>query len=110
MSKAKLVKSVGIPLVAILGFWMGGYAYFKTSSDWSDIQALVADDPDIRQRIGEVGDISVGIFPFMYRFGGDSADATIRVGVVGSTGTLTSAYKAKRGNGVWSLETGEQNR
>lgn len=103
MNKAKLIKSVGIPLVAIVGFWIGGHAYFRTSSDWSDIQALIVDDPGIRQRVGEVKEISVRIFPFMYRFSGDSADATIRIGVVGSTGTFTNTIRATRRNGMWIL-------
>ncbi len=105
MSKSKLVRYVVIPLAAILVFWWGGYLYFKGSSDWQDVQTLISDNPVIRAQVGEIKEISVGPFPFMYWFSGDQAQATLRVTVLGSAGVYRATISAKRKNGVWSLDS-----
>ena len=103
MSRARLVRYVLIPLGAILAFWWGGYFYFKGSSDWQDVQALILKSPEIRAKVGEIKEISVGPFPFMYRFSGEQARATLRITVLGTAGEYSATIDAQRRDGVWSL-------
>ena len=92
-----------IPLLAVLAFWWGGYFYFKRSSDWQEVQAFLSADPVIRARVGEVKEISVAPLPFLYRFSGDYARATLRVTVVGSAGVHKSTVEVERRAGKWAF-------
>jgi hypothetical protein len=103
MTRAKLIRYVVIPLAAILAFWWGGYFYFRGSSDWQEVQALIFQKPEIRARVGEIKQISVGPFPFMYRFSGDYAKATLRVTVTGTNGEYQATIDAERRGGIWAL-------
>lgn len=105
MSKSKLIRGIVIPLIAILAFWWGGYLYFKSSSDWQDVQTLISDNPAIRAEVGEIVEISVGPFPFMYRFSGAEAQATLKVTVLGTAGVYRATIRVKRKHGVWSLDS-----
>lgn len=103
MSRAKLIRYVVIPLAAILAFWWGGYFYFKGSSDWQEVQTLISQSPDVRARVGEIKEITVSPFPFMYRFSGDYAKATLRVTVKGTNGEYRATIDAERRGGIWAL-------
>jgi len=105
MSRRNLFRYALIPLIAILVFWWGGFFYFKGSSDWQEIQALLSADPAIRAEVGEVKEISVAPMPFMYRFSGDYAKATLRVTVVGSKGEHRGTIEAERRSGRWALSS-----
>ena len=103
MTRAKLVRYAVIPLAAILAFWWGGFFYFKRSSDWQEVQALLAQSPEVRAQVGEVKGISVAPFPFMYRFSGDYAKATLKVTVTGTNGEYRRTVDAERRSGTWVL-------
>jgi len=103
MSRQKLIWYALIPLAAVLVFWWGGYLHFKASDDWQEIQALLSADPAIQAKVGEVKEISVAPMPFMYRFSGDYAKATLRVTVVGNSGEHHATVEAERRSGKWAL-------
>jgi hypothetical protein len=103
MIPGKLLRYVGIPLTAVLAFWWGGYFYFKGSNDWQEVQALLSADPAIRAKVGEVKEISVAPFPFMYRFSGDHVRATLRVTVVGSNGEHRATIEVERRGSTWAF-------
>ena len=103
MSQRRLVRYALIPLGAILAFWWGGYFYFRNSSDWQDVQALVSRSSEIQAKVGEIKDISVRPFPFMYRFSGQQASATLSITVLGTTGEYSKTIDVQRQDGVWSL-------
>lgn len=103
VNRARLLRYVLIPLAAILAFWWGGYSYFKSSSDWQEVQALLSADPTIRAKVGDVKVISFAPFPFMYRFSGDYARATLRVTVVGSSGEYRATIEVERRGGAWAF-------
>ena len=103
MTRGKLIRYVAIPLAAVLAFWWGGYFYFKGSSDWQQVQALLAADPAIRAKVGNVKEISVAPFPFMYRFSGDYVRATLRVTVIGSNGEHQATIEVERRSGTWTF-------
>lgn len=104
MTRGKLIRYFVIPLAAVLTFWWGGYFFFKGSSDWREIQALLAADQAIRAQVGDVRSISVAPLPFMYRFSGDNARATLRITVVGAKGEYSATVDAIRRGGVWALQ------
>lgn len=103
VNRRKLLRYALIPLIAILVFWWGGFLYFKGSNDWQEIRALLATDRAIRAEVGEVKEISVAPIPFMYRFSGDYAKATLRVTVIGSKGEHSGTIDAERRSGRWIL-------
>lgn len=103
MSRRTLIRYAVIPLLAVLVFWYGGYLYFKGSRDWQEIQALLAVDPGIHTAVGDVRAISLAPMPFMYRFSGDYAKATLRVTIVGTKGEYRSTVEAERRAGRWVL-------
>jgi hypothetical protein len=103
MTRGRIMRYVLAPLCAILAFWWGGYFYFKGSSDWQDVQALVSKSPEIQSKVGEIKKISVAPFPFMYRFSGEQASATLRITVLGTAGEYSATIDARRRDGVWSL-------
>lgn len=105
MTRGKLVRYVLIPLTAVFIFWWGGYFWFKGSSDWQEIQGLLSANPEIRAKVGDVKEISVSPLPFMYRFSGDNANATLRVTVVGSSGEYRATVEAARRGGRWALSS-----
>jgi hypothetical protein len=103
MMRGKLIRFLVIPLCAVLVFWWGGYLYFKGSSDWQEVQLLLSADPAIRAEVGDIKEISVAPFPFMYRFSGDYVRATLRVTVVGSSGEHHATIEVERRGGTWSF-------
>jgi hypothetical protein len=103
MNVRKLLSFGGIPLAAVLLFWIGGYAFFKSSDDWQALQALISKSPEARQSAGEIRSVEVALFPFFYRFSGDSASAKLRVTVSGNRGTYTKTIEASKSNGSWSI-------
>jgi hypothetical protein len=103
VNRRKLIRYALIPLAAVLVFWWGGYLFFKGSSDWHEVQALLSSDPAIRAKVGQVKEISVAPFPFMYRFSGDYVRATLRVTVVGSSGEHRATVEVERRSGRWAF-------
>lgn len=103
MTRGKLIRYFVIPLTAVLTFWWGGYFYFKGSSDWQAVQALLSADPAIRAKVGDIKSISVGPFPFMFRFSGDYVKATLRITVIGTAGEHRATVDVERRGGVWVL-------
>lgn len=103
MSRRTLVRYAVVPLLAVVVFWYGGYLYFRGSSDWQEIQTLLTVDPAIQMAVGEVRGVSLAPLPFMYRFSGDYAKATLRVTVVGTKGEYQSTVEAERRAGRWVL-------
>jgi len=103
MTRGKLIRYVLIPLAAVLVFWWGGYSFFKGSSDWQEVQALLSADPAIRAKVGDVKEISVAPFPFMYRFSVAYVRATLRVTVVGSVGEHRATVDVERRSGRWAF-------
>jgi hypothetical protein len=101
MSRSKIVRILLIPTAAVLIFWLGGYFYFKGSSNWREVQALLSADPAIRAKVGEVKEIALYPLPFMYRFSGDYMKATLRVTVIGTTGEHSATiYVERRGDSL----------
>jgi hypothetical protein len=90
-------------VAAIFAFWWGGYSYFMGSSDWREVQTLISQSPDVQARVGEIKEITVSPFPFMYRFSGDYAKATLRVTVKGANGEYRATICAERRGGIWAL-------
>jgi hypothetical protein len=105
MNRAKLIRYTVVPLSAILAFWWGGYFYFKGSSNWQEVQSLIAQRPEVRAKVGEIKEISIGPFPFMYRFSGEYAKATLRVTVKGTNGEYRATIDAERRGGIWALSS-----
>lgn len=103
MKRGNVIRYALIPLAAVLVFWWGGYLYFKGSGDWLEIQALLSTDPAIRAKVGEVKTMSIAPMPFMYRFSGDHAKATLRVTVIGNRGEHRATIEAERRSGRWEL-------
>jgi hypothetical protein len=103
MSYPKLIRYAIIPLVAILAFWWAGYSYFRGSADWQEVQSLITASPVVQSRVGEVTEISLGPFPFAYRFSGDYAKVTLRVTVKGTDGEYRATISAERRGGTWAL-------
>ena len=103
VNRVKIIRFVVIPLAAIITFWWGGYFYFKGSNDWQAVKALISKNPEVQARVGDITEISVGPFPFMFRFSGDSAKATLRVTVKGTNGEYRATIDAERRGGVWAL-------
>lgn len=103
MTRGKLIRYALIPLAAVLVFWLGGYFFFRGSSDWQEVQTLLSADPAIRAKVGDVKEITVAPFPFMYRFSGDYVRATLRVTVVGSIGEHRTTVDVERRSGRWAF-------
>ena len=104
MTRSMLIRAFVIPVAGVLTFWWGGFLFFKESSDWREIQALLAADHAVRARVGDVRSISVAPLPFMYRFSGDYARATLRITVVGPKGEYSATVGAIRRGGIWALQ------
>lgn len=105
MTLTKKTRYFIIPFIAIVAFWLGGYSYFKASEDWSAIKKLLAENPVILLKVGQVKEITVSPIPFMYRFSGDAGSALLRINVTGSTGEHRATIELKKLNGVWSLSS-----
>lgn len=103
MTRGKFIRFFVIPLVAVLVFWLGGYFFFKGSADWQEVKVLLATDPGVRSKVGDVREITVAPFPFMYRFSGDYVRATLRVTVTGSTGEHRTTIEVEKRGGAWSF-------
>lgn len=103
LTRSKLVRYLFIPVAAILAFWWGGFFYFKSSSDWEDVQTLLAHSPEIRALVGEVKRISVDPLPFTYRFSGDYAQATLKVTLTGTNGEFQRTIDLEKRSGSWVL-------
>jgi hypothetical protein len=86
----------------VLAFWLGVYIYFMQSSDWREIQALVAQNPEIQTKVGKIKEITLGPFPFMYRFSGDAAEATLCITAIGDAGKYRATIDFEKINGKWS--------
>lgn len=105
MTKGNLIRCLLIPLAAVVLFWLGGYTYFRLSDDWQEIRRLLVQSPAIASQVGQVSEITVSPMPFTYSFSGDSARATLRITVVGSSGEYRAVVEAKKRNGVWSISS-----
>lgn len=105
MNVNKATRYFLIPLVALLAFWFGGFAYFKSSDDWQEIQTLLAQSPTVTSKVGHVREITISPMPFMYRFSGNSGSATLRISITGSLGEYRMTIEAKKTSGVWSLSS-----
>lgn len=103
IDRKTLVRYLAAPLVAVLTFWLGGYAYFVNSADWQEIQRVISSTPRVVSKVGDVQDISVSLMPFMYKFSGESGSATLRVRVTGSRGEHRETMELQKKKGVWTM-------
>jgi len=103
IKKRKILLYVLIAVVVVVGFWLGGYSYFRYSTDWSAAQQLIAKSEPVTSRVGNVTDVSVSPFGFLYRFSGDWATANATVTVTGDRGKGRFRVELEMVDGRWRI-------
>lgn len=92
-----------VAVTVALGFWLGGYSYFKYSDDWTAAQQLISTSDIVVSRVGKVQKIDPSPIGFYYRLSGDWAEARITIVVAGEK--AKARFKADIGmaDGRWKL-------
>lgn len=104
MNRRKLLLYSGAALIAVVASSVGGFLYFRNSSDWSDIRALISDSPLVVERVGRVRSVSFSPLGLSYRSSGGWAHARLVVNVEGDKGNAKFDVELDRFANVWTLK------
>lgn len=103
INKRKILLYGVLAVTVAIGFWLGGYSYFKNSDDWSSAQQLISKSETVISRVGVVQKIALSPLGFYYRFSGDWAQASISMIVTGDKAEARFKANMEMANGRWSL-------
>jgi hypothetical protein len=103
-NKRKLLMYGVVAVVVAVGFWLGGYSYFRYSDEWPAAQQVISNSDFVTSSVGKVRKIELSPFGFYYRFSGDWAQARVCIVVTGDKAEARFKADVEMVNGRWSLK------